>query len=159
MPLIMTKADADSIQKLVVDLLQKTKARCVVLVDQSGRCVAHADSSEKFDVDALAALIAGSFSSTRALAGLVGETEFFSLFHQGENKRIQNIVVDNDRLLSVVFDQRATVGRVRLCAETTAERLAERFRQIAQRKTTDECLPRESLVEDTGKRLDQIFEP
>ena len=142
---------------MLLETLKKTRARCVLLVDQSGRCIVHAESTETFDTDALAALIAGSYSSTRALAALVGETEFYSLFHQGESKRIHNIVVDNDRLLSVIFDQRTTVGRVRLCAETTAERLAARFREMVQRRPGRESAVHSSLADDAGKQFDSIF--
>lgn len=158
MPLILTKADQDAIQGTLKEALQKSKARCIALVDQGGRCLAHVAPAKEFDVDALAALTAASFASTRALAVLVGETEFFSLLHQGETKRIHNIVVDNERLLSVVFDQRATAGKVRLAVETAAERLAARFREIARRGASEVSPLQSSLAEDTGKRLDQLFD-
>jgi predicted regulator of Ras-like GTPase activity (Roadblock/LC7/MglB family) len=158
MPLMLTTADQKMLHEVLVDLLKKSASRCVLLVDLSGRCLAHAQSKEKIDVDALAALLAGAFSSMRALATLVGETEFSVLFHQGEHSRIHNILVDEDRFLSVISGQRSTMGKVRLCAENAAEQIAARFRAIAQRTTVAESPLHASMAKDTGKRLDEIFD-
>lgn len=158
-PLVLSQADQDYFHEVLLHLLRKSEARCVILVDESGRCVARAGSTQKIDTDALAALIAGSFSSTRAMAELVGETAFSVLFHQGQHDHIHTILVDDDRVLAVVFDQRTTVGMVRLCARNGAKLVATRFREIGQRSRPEvkENID-DTLLEDTGKRFDQIFE-
>ena len=158
-PLVLSKEDQDFFRKVLLDLLCESESRCVLLVDQGGRCIARAGFTEKLDVDALAALIAGSFASTRAMAALVGETEFSVLFHQGQHDHIHNILVDNDRILAVIFDRRTTVGMVRLCAKRVAKRIAERFKEIGRREPVADHQIHDSLAEDTGKRIDQIFEP
>lgn len=158
-PLVLSREDQDFLHEVLIDLLRKSEAKCALLVDQSGRCVARAGFTEKLDVEALAALIAGSFSSTRAMAALVGESEFSVLFHQGQHDHIHNILVDNDRILAVIFDRRTTVGMVRLCAKQAARRMAERFRWIAERCVTQTGSQIDkSVAEDAGKRLDQIFD-
>jgi len=156
-PLVLSQEDQDFFHHVLLELLRKSESRCVLLVDQSGRCVARAGFTEKIDIDALAALIAGSFSSTRAMAELVGETEFSVLFHQGQHDHIHNILVDNDRILAVIFDRRTTVGMVRLCAKNAARQIAERFRQIADRSAPKGSQIHGSLPDETGKRLDEIF--
>jgi predicted regulator of Ras-like GTPase activity (Roadblock/LC7/MglB family) len=159
-PLVVSEADQDFFHEVLIGLLRKSEASCALLVDQSGRCIARAGFTEKLDVDALAALIAGSFSSTRAMAALVGETEFSVLFHQGQHDHIHNILVDNDRVLAVIFDRRTTVGMVRLCAKNAAKLIADRFSQISKRgisKPTESQI-HESMADDAGSRLDQMFE-
>jgi predicted regulator of Ras-like GTPase activity (Roadblock/LC7/MglB family) len=159
-PLLLTRADQDFITEVLVGLLRKSEAHCVLVVDQSGRCLARAGFTEKIDTDALAALVAGSFSSTRAMASLVGESEFSVLFHQGQHDHIHNILVDNDRILTVIFDRHTTVGMVRLYAKQAAKKIAERFAEITQRHPVPpDAEIHDALVEDTGKRLDQIFGP
>lgn len=157
-PLVLSKADQDFFHEVLVDLLCKSESRCVLLVDQGGRCIAQAGFAEKLDVDALAALIAGSFASSRAMAALVGETEFLVLFHQGQHDHIHNILVDDDRTLAVIFDRRTTVGMVRLCAKNTTKKIAARFIEISRRRAVADSQIDDSLAEDTGKRIDQIFE-
>lgn len=158
-PLVLSQADQDFFHEILLHLLRKSESRCVLLVDESGRCLTRAGSTQKIDTDALSALIAGSFSSTRAMAELVGETAFSVLFHQGQHDHIHTILVDNDRILAVVFDQRTTVGMVRLCAQRAAKQIAVRFREIAQRTGTGggERIDDE-MAEGTSERFDQIFE-
>jgi len=156
-PLVFTKEDNDIFVQVLLELLRKSESRCVLLVDQSGRCVARVGSSAQLDVDALAALIAGSFASTRAMASLVGETEFSVLFHQGQHDNIHNVLADNDRILSVIFDRRTTVGMVRLYTKQAAEKIAARFREIEAREVASESPLRDSMPEETGARIDQIF--
>jgi len=157
-PLLLSQADQGFFHEVLLDLLRKSESRCVLLVDQSGRCIARAGFAEKLDVDALAALIAGSFSSTRAMAALVGETEFSVLFHQGQHDHIHNILVDNDRILAVIFDRHTTVGMVRLCAKDAARQIAARFSKIGQRERVADSRIDDAMAEDAGKRLDDIFE-
>jgi len=157
-PLVLTAEDQQVIQKTLADLLKKSASRCVLLIDHSGRCLAHADSTGKMDVDALAALLSGAFASMRAIAALVGETEFSVLFHQGENSRIHNILVDEERFLSVISGPRTTIGRVRLCVENAGDEIAARFRKITQRGIKGTAPIHKSFAKDTGDRLDKIFD-
>jgi len=158
-PLVLARADQEFINEVLVGLLRKSEAHCVLVVEQNGRCLARAGFTEKIDTDALAALVAGSFSSTRAMAALVGESEFSVLFHQGEHDHIHNILIDNDRILTVIFDRHTTVGMVRLYAKNAAKRIAERFTEIAKRRPVHETEIHGSMAEDTERRLDQIFGP
>jgi predicted regulator of Ras-like GTPase activity (Roadblock/LC7/MglB family) len=153
----MSKEDQDAIHEILVDLLRKSEARCTLLVEQSGNCISRAGFTQHLDVDALAALIAGSFSSTRAMAALVGESEFSVLFHQGQHDHIHNILVDNDRILAVIFDRRTTVGMVRLCAKNAAKRIAEVFRTIEKRENVVHSEIHDSLADETGQQIDRIF--
>jgi predicted regulator of Ras-like GTPase activity (Roadblock/LC7/MglB family) len=158
LPLVLTTADQNRLQEILKELLRKTASRCVLLVDLSGRCLAHVASTGKFDVDALAALLAGTFSSLRAIAELVGETQFTVMFHEGERNRIHNVFVDEERFLTVISGQRTTLGRVRLHAENAVEQIAARFREISQRGMEAAAPLHASLAKDTGERLDEVFD-
>lgn len=107
-PLILTKTDITQIHRALLQMLKQSEAKCAILVDVDGKCLAKKGFTQNVDTDALAALIAGSFSSTRAMAKLVGEADFSVLFHQGEKEHIHNVLVDDDTILTVVFDDRTT---------------------------------------------------
>ena len=59
-----------------------------------------------FDTVSISALAAGAFSSTGAMARLLGETEFTVLFHQGVKESIHVSTVDDETILLAIFDRR-----------------------------------------------------
>jgi hypothetical protein len=68
------------------------------------------------DVTSLAALAAGSFASTKAIATLIGETEFSVMFHQGAKENIHISLVDEDVIMVLIFDDRTNLGLVKMVA-------------------------------------------
>jgi hypothetical protein len=50
------------------------------------------------------------------MAQLVGEPEFAGLFHEGTKRSIHVSTVDDEAILLAIFDQRTTIGMVRLFA-------------------------------------------
>ena len=96
--------------------LAESAAGDALLIDRSGQLLAQGDSSRALDAVSLSALAAGAFSSTAAMARLLGESEFTMLFHQGVKENIHVSAVDEDAILLATFDNRTTVGMVRLFA-------------------------------------------
>ncbi len=64
----------------------------------------------------LGALAAAAFSATAALAQLLGESEFSVLFHEGVKESMHVSTVDEQTILLAIFDERTTVGMVRVFA-------------------------------------------
>lgn len=124
-PLVLDQPALDQLHEALMTLLHEAEAKCAVLVDQDGRCITKKGFTQHLDLDALAALVAGSFASTRAMAKIVGENEFTVLFHQGQRDSIHNVLVDDDTILSVIFDDRTTIGMVRLYAKSVSQRITE----------------------------------
>ncbi|MCC6546730.1 roadblock/LC7 domain-containing protein [Candidatus Sumerlaeota bacterium] len=154
-PLILTKTEITQIHRALLQMLKQSEAKCAILVDADGKCLAKKGFTANIDTDALAALIAGSFASTRAMAKLVGETDFSVLFHQGERDHIHNILVDNNTILTVIFDDRTTIGMVRLYSKECSKSLKETISQARQKKIpVGKQIQIEKDVED---QLDNLF--
>lgn len=136
-------------------MLKQSDARCAILVDADGKCLAKKGFTQNIDTDALAALIAGSFASTRAMAALVGESDFSVLFHQGEKDHIHNILVDNDTILTIIFDDRTTIGMVRLYSKECSKLLRENL-DIARQKRVP-VKNEIDMEKDVEDRLDDLF--
>src|SRR5438045_9137656 len=79
-----TEDDFAAITESLNRFLHESSARCALLVDRSGQLVATVGEQPKFDPTAFATLTAADFSANDQLAKLIGETDFDSLFHQGE---------------------------------------------------------------------------
>jgi predicted regulator of Ras-like GTPase activity (Roadblock/LC7/MglB family) len=80
-----------------------------------------------------ASLTAADFSANDQLARLIGERDFSTLFHQGEKESMFLADVARRLILVVLFDNRTTLGLVRLKLRGTVHELAERFEEVFAR--------------------------
>jgi predicted regulator of Ras-like GTPase activity (Roadblock/LC7/MglB family) len=157
--LILYEAEIQEIESLLSKMLKGAEAKCALLVDKDGHLISRQGFTHSLDTTALAALMAGSFASTREIARLVGEEEFSVLFHQGKKDHIHMSLVGERSIMVVVFDDRTTIGMVRLYARESAQKLTDVFERIKADKSTE----REGGVSDefanlAGDKLDDIFQ-
>jgi predicted regulator of Ras-like GTPase activity (Roadblock/LC7/MglB family) len=82
-------------------------------------------SLEQLDIVSLGALVAGNTASTLAIANLVGETEFNTMYHQGKDKNIYINGIDENTFLSVVFDDQTNIDRVKVFIRQFEKQLKE----------------------------------
>ena len=154
--LVFYKEDIERIAKTLITFLKNANARCVLLVDKDGHLVTKEGESSTYDMDTISALVAGSFAATKQMAKLLGEEEFSIMFHQGKKDNIQLSLVGERTILAVIFDDKTTLGMVRLYASQVSSKLAELFTEIAERKSEGEKISQEFGQAAKGK-LDDIF--
>jgi predicted regulator of Ras-like GTPase activity (Roadblock/LC7/MglB family) len=114
--IVIHEADAVRIEAVLGRFLSDASASAALLIDRSGQPLAEAGTARTLDVGSIGALAAAAFSSTAALARLLGESEFSVLFHEGVKESMHVSTVDDDTILLVIFDERTTIGMVRLFA-------------------------------------------
>ena len=90
------------------------------------------------------------------MARLLGEEEFTALYHQGERDNIQLGLVGDRTLLTILFDDRTTVGMVRLYATETAKKLTELYADAASRPEQDQALGGD-YGDSAKKKLENLF--
>lgn len=151
------KEDIDQIDVLLAEFLRLSGARCALLIDKEGHLVTKRGELCTIDIDTISALVAGSFAATKEMARLLGEEEFTAMFHQGERDNIQLSLVGDRTLLTILFDERTTVGMVRLYAGETAKQLAAIFQVAMERDTTGSQLDDE-FGADAKSKLDNLFD-
>ena len=116
------EAAAVRINAVLQHFLEESGAIDALLIDRSGQLLAQGGGERALDTTSLSALAAGAFSSTAAMARLLGEPEFTVMFHQGVQENIHVTAIDEQAILLALFDSRTTVGMVRLFAkEASAE--------------------------------------
>jgi len=157
--LIFYADDVAEIDTCLKDFLERSKANCVLLIDIEGHMVTKQGFTNTLDTTTIAALVAGSFASTRALAEKLGEKEFSVLFHQGENENIHIALVANRCLVVIIFDDRTTIGMVRLYAKEVAEALTKLLGAIDGKERPDQENPMaaEGFTEEAEAKLDEFF--
>ena len=112
--LVLHEADHGRLTAVLDRLRQDANAKVVFLIDKNGQQLAAAGHLEGLDPTALAALTAGNVAATDGLAKLLGETEFATLFHEVEHDSLHINVVSGRAILVVIFDERSSLGLVRL---------------------------------------------
>ena len=117
---IIQQQDAGRIHELLTRFLGDSGAVEVLLIDRGGQLLAMDGDGQALDAVSISALAAGAFSSTAAIAQLLGEPEFSGLFHEGTKRSIHVSTVDDQSILLAIFDERTTIGMVRLCAGETS---------------------------------------
>ena len=119
--------------------------------------VTKAGSTEDFDMQAVAALVAGSYAATREMARLLGEDEFSVLFHQGKRDNIQLTLVGDRTILATVFDERTTIGMVRLYAKEATQKLLKVLDGIKNRRDDGGGSLGEEFSESAKNHLESFF--
>ncbi|RKX29483.1 MAG: roadblock/LC7 domain-containing protein [Candidatus Zixiibacteriota bacterium] len=157
--LILYEEETQQIDALISKMLKAAEAKCGLLVDKDGHLITRQGFTNMLDTTALAALLAGSFASTKEIAKLVGEPEFSVLFHQGKKDHIHMSLVGERSILVVIFDDRTTIGMVRLYAKETAIELAKVFEKVTN-GSRDKTKPGVSsnFANEAQDRLDDIFQ-
>ena len=151
---------ANDVERLDGELdtfLELSKARCVLLVDKEGHLVTRRGDAMNTSMEAISALIAGSFAATKEMARLLGETEFSILFHQGERDSIQLQLIGDRTLMAAMFDGRTNLGLVRFYAQESAERIAKLFESIDGEEREGEATLSEEFGNDAEDALDRLF--
>jgi len=105
----------------------------VFLVDKNGQQIAANGDLESVDTTSLASLTAGNVAATDGLARLIGEKEFTILFHEGEKDNIHISIVGQRVILVVIFDDRSSLGLVRLRVRKASMELEKVFQDLLKK--------------------------
>ncbi|MFI5255808.1 MAG: roadblock/LC7 domain-containing protein [Gemmatimonadales bacterium] len=152
-----TEGDFAAITQALQRFLHDANARCALLVDRSGQLVATVGEQPRFDPTAFATLTAADFSANDQLAKLIGESDFNSLFHQGEKESMYLADVARRVILVVLFDSRTTLGLVRLKMKQTVEELTTLFEEVFNRPTQAQG-GAPGLLAGADDEIDKLFQ-
>ncbi len=155
-PIIMHERQYGQVQSVLAKLKAEAFARVVFLVDKNGQQIAAQGEVGDLDTTSLASLAAGNVAATGGMARLIGEKEFPTLSHEGERESI-HICIIGRVLMVVVFDERSSLGLVKLRVKQAAREMGLIFeeieRQAAERKVADDAL----FAEITDEDIDSLF--
>lgn len=101
--------------------------RFIALVSTSGQPITTTPSADHPDMLSLASLAASSFAATQQLAGILNETEFTLLFHEGKESNLHVAQVSHQVLLVIAFGHETQIGKVRLYTGRAVQALQSVF--------------------------------
>lgn len=133
MDLVLYEEEIRSLEAVLQRLRHDSNARAVFLIDKNGQQIAADGDVDQFDTTSLASLTAGNVAATDSLARLIGEREFSVLFHEGERDHIHISIVGRRAILLVIFDERSSLGLVRLRVKRASGEFDKIFETMAQK--------------------------
>jgi predicted regulator of Ras-like GTPase activity (Roadblock/LC7/MglB family) len=104
-----------------------------MVIDKGGPVIYQRGAVDQFDTTTIAALAAGSFCATQAIAERLGETHFASIYQQGDRFSLLFSNIDDDTLLLVIFKAELSAGAIKYYAAETARNILGQFRQARER--------------------------
>jgi predicted regulator of Ras-like GTPase activity (Roadblock/LC7/MglB family) len=131
--LVLYEEEFQKIKEALQRLRLDANANVVFLVDKNGQQIAAIGDLASLDTTSLASLTAGNVAATDGLARLIGEKEFSILFHEGEKDNIHISIVAQRVILVVIFDERSSLGLVRLRVRRATAELDKIFEEITQK--------------------------
>ena len=159
--LIMYEEEFQKIKEVIGKLRVDANANVVFLVDKNGQQIAATGDVESLDTTSLASLTAGNVAATDGLAKLIGEREFSVLFHEGEKDNIHISIVGGKVILVVIFDERSSLGLVRLRVKRSSGDLEKIFQQIMEKtereRTAGGSAFESPFAEITDDDIDALF--
>ncbi|MFT5240239.1 MAG: putative regulator of Ras-like GTPase activity (Roadblock/LC7/MglB family) [Candidatus Promineifilaceae bacterium] len=115
----VTESQSRVLHEAMLDLMLEAEATAIVLCDSGGNILTNTSWQDQEHVESVAALAAGSFAATQALASLAGEACFNSVAHEGTSSSIYIQRIAHEFLLVVQFDKSTSLGLVKHYAEKT----------------------------------------
>ena len=154
-PIIMREQQYGRIISVLGKLRLDSFSRVVFLVDKNGQEIAVQGEVGGLDTTSLASLAAGNVAATGGMAQLIGEKEFPTLSHEGERESI-HICLIGRTLLVVVFDERSSLGLVKLRVKQASRELATIFDEIT-RESEQTAHENPLLAGITDDDIDSLF--
>lgn len=159
--MVMYEEEYERIKAILAKLRADANAKMVFLVDKNGQQIAAHGDIGNLDTTSLASLTAGNVAATDGLARLIGEKEFPVLSHEGERDNIHISVVSGRLILVVIFDERSSLGLVRLRVKRTSAELSETLERILSKVEQEKSAFSGGLntpfAEITDEDIDRLF--
>jgi predicted regulator of Ras-like GTPase activity (Roadblock/LC7/MglB family) len=149
--------DSTRIHGLLGQFLRESNARTAMIVDRAGQMVAVVGEEPVFDPTAFASLTAADFSANDQLARMIGEPEFGALFHQGERESMYLADIARRVILVVLFDNRTTLGLVKLRVKQTVLDLTQVFHEMFTRSTPSTSQVEAAFLGEAEDEIDKLF--
>ena len=116
--------DIGRLDEALCEFIAAADATAALVIDKGGFLITHQGDASEFDLTTIAALSSGAFMANQTIASLVNETNFNSIYQQGEKFSLFVINIDDNCMLVVIFKSQTGVGVVKYFAATAVKRIA-----------------------------------
>jgi predicted regulator of Ras-like GTPase activity (Roadblock/LC7/MglB family) len=129
----LVEEDIVHLDAVLRDFLKRSDATAAMITDKGGFLITYQGDAEQFDLTTIAALSSGAYLANQTIANLVQESNFDSVYQQGEKFSMLVTNIDASCLLVVIFPAQVGVGSVKYFATSICQSIARQL-QIAQER-------------------------
>jgi predicted regulator of Ras-like GTPase activity (Roadblock/LC7/MglB family) len=129
----LIEEDIERLDYELRELLEKTDASTALIIDKGGFLITSQGDSRQFDLTTIAALASGAYMANQTIANLVHETNFNSVYQQGEKHSMFVLCIDEHCMLTVIFKASLSVGAIKYFSLPAAQHIALQLRIAQQR--------------------------
>ena len=155
-PFIIDEQQFQRIKSVLGRLCIECVARVVFLVDRDGQPIAFHGDIGDMDTTSFSSLAAGNVAATSSMAKLIGEDVFPAVVHEGERESIFISVIGRS-LLVVVFDERSTLGLVKIRTKRASHEVASILDAMAYASAHRTFEQNSFFAEITDEDIDSLF--
>ncbi len=155
-PIVIHENQFHKIKTVLARLCVECAARAVFLVDRDGQPISFHGEIGDMDTTSFSSLAAGNVAATTSMAKLIGEDVFPAVVHEGERESIFISVIGRS-LLVVVFDERSTLGLVKLRTKKASYEIATIFDDIMRDSEKQRVDQNSFFSEITDDDIDSLF--
>jgi predicted regulator of Ras-like GTPase activity (Roadblock/LC7/MglB family) len=125
--------DIDLIDSTLSELLKKSEANIALLVEKAGYLIHQCGNPQEIDTTTFATLGSNAYNAVQFMASLVNESNFSSMYQQGESHSTLMVNVDENSLLVLVFPTHLTVGSMKYYAGPAVRNIASCIIEASKR--------------------------
>jgi predicted regulator of Ras-like GTPase activity (Roadblock/LC7/MglB family) len=155
--MVMFEEEQRLIQHASDRLAKDANALAVLVIDKNGQEIARSGQTDHLDVTSLSSLFAGNVAATGGIAKLLAEKEFSGQFHEGEKTNVHISLVAQRAILVVLFDQRSSLGLVRLRVKKASDELTRIFESVIAKMNAGHGGTAQVFGEITDDDIDNLF--
>ncbi len=153
--LVMYEEEFQQIKVVCARLHRESNAKAVLLIDKAGQLISESGDTTGLDTTSLSSLTAGNVAATGGIADLLAEKEFTGQFHEGEHTNIHISLVAQRVILVILFDERSSLGLVRLRVRKASDDLGRIFEALVAK--VEEPTTPSIFSEITDEDIDNLF--
>ncbi len=129
----LLEEDIHYLDSVLNDFLERSDASTAIVIDKGGFVITSEGDSRSFDLTTIGALASGAYLANQTIANLVHESNFDSVYQQGEKFSMFAINIDEHCILVVIFQAKVGVGAVKYHATEVRGQIAAQLKIAAER--------------------------
>ena len=155
-PFILQEQQFHKLKNVLARLCVECAARVVFLVDRDGQPIAFQGEIGDLDTTSFSSLAAGNVAATTSMAQLIGEEIFPAIVHEGERESIFISIIGRS-LLVVVFDERSTLGLIKIRTKRASYEVASIIEEVIASSAAMNASNDSFFNEISDEDIDSLF--
>jgi predicted regulator of Ras-like GTPase activity (Roadblock/LC7/MglB family) len=134
---VIYEEEHDRLEDICDRLVRDALAKAIFIIDNDGQLITGTGETSDIDTTSLASLVAGAAAATGGIADMLGEERFPVHFHEGNETHLHISVVRESLILVVIFDERSSLGLVRLRVKQAYEEMEDVLDSLDEKDAED----------------------